>query len=154
MSSDNDLLHQPNTLQQQPPLMKKKSNLIWIVTIIPLLITNLQYLDFLRSWYDRPSFLTSFLGTTPHLSALLGINLVAASFYLQKKSNPNWIIIFTFLVMCNLIFYGHMLSWITSPYLGLALVGAFPYLLILSVVDFIAVFNELPRSKLRGIKIV
>jgi len=33
-----------------------------------------------------------------------------------------------------------MLLWIASPYLSLALLGASPYFLILSVIDFIAIF--------------
>jgi hypothetical protein len=45
MISDTDLPHQPDTLQQQPPLLKKKINRvsIWKVVFIVLLIVNLGF---------------------------------------------------------------------------------------------------------------
>jgi hypothetical protein len=42
MTSNTDLLQQPDTLQQ-PPLMKKKSNLIWKVIFITLLTVNVLF---------------------------------------------------------------------------------------------------------------
>jgi hypothetical protein len=125
-------------------IIKKKGNFTWIVTVISFLTVNLQYLWFWYSWFGRLSFNDSFIGTSPHLSALLAIDLIAIALHSQKKSTFNWKVIFILLFMFNLIFYVHMLSWITnphlSPYFSLALLGAFPYFLILSVIDFIAVF--------------
>lgn len=45
MDNDNDLPHQPDTLQQQPPLLKKKINRvsIWKVIFIVLLVVNLGF---------------------------------------------------------------------------------------------------------------
>jgi hypothetical protein len=44
MTSNTDLPHQPDTLQQPPPLMKKKSSPIWRITFILLLICNSIFL--------------------------------------------------------------------------------------------------------------
>src|SRR5687767_14191001 len=102
MTSENDLSHQPDTLQKQPALKKKKNNIIWIVTVTSLLIANLQYLHFLYSWsnrlgFDSLAFSMQFCGTTPHLSALLAIDLVTASFFFSKNTNTYWKVLFILL---------------------------------------------------------
>jgi hypothetical protein len=43
MVSENDLLHQPDTLQQQPPQLKKKGNSIVKVVFILLLVMNIVF---------------------------------------------------------------------------------------------------------------
>jgi magnesium-transporting ATPase (P-type) len=43
MSSDNDLPQQLDTLQQQPPLTKKKRNPFWKIIFISLLIVHLGF---------------------------------------------------------------------------------------------------------------
>lgn len=49
MTSDTDLPLQPYTLQQHPPLMKKKSNPIWKVVFITLLIVNVLFVSWANS---------------------------------------------------------------------------------------------------------
>jgi hypothetical protein len=126
-------------------IMKHKNNPIWIIIWIaffsPLLIANLQYLDFVLSElykYGSGHFRDSFWGTLPQLSALLAVDLIAASFYLKKKSNPNWKVIFILLLILSLISFVPLLPLYTSPYLVLTLVGVLPSFLVLLIVDLLA----------------
>lgn len=125
--------------------IKKSKNspfriVIWIVIFCPLLLANLQYLAFVLSRYGWQSFGPSFWGTLPQLLALLAVDLVAASFYLKQKSNLNWELIV--LTSLNLTYFGQLLSWYTDPYLGLALLGAFPSFLALLAVDLMVLFTK------------
>jgi hypothetical protein len=85
MNSDNDLLHQPDSLQQ--PVMKKKSNSTWKVIFISLLIFNLIYLGYLLLYFSSDAYFSffEFIGLLPNLLFLSIIDLIAIVSYIIKQ---------------------------------------------------------------------
>lgn len=133
MNSNNKELHK-----------KKKSNLIFIAIAISFLFVNLQYLDFLYSWFTNATFFAfrnSFMASSLHLAALLAVDIISTTIYLQKRGTPSWKVIFILLFISNFVFYSQILFWILSSWdYFFVLLEAFPYFLILSVIDLLAVF--------------
>lgn len=119
--------------------MTRLSTIPLIIFFTPLLIANVQYLDFLITSYDKPYFIYYFNPLIPYLSSLLSLDLIAATFYLWRKSYPYSIFIFALLILCNLLIFLCILYSIDSPYVGIALVGMLPYFITLLVIDIIAV---------------
>ena len=89
MISDTDLPLQPDSLQQQPPLMNKKNNLIWIARIMPLLIVNVLFVSWANDQLSLVGRLDLYLILVFPLVALLLaiIDFIAVFFYIRKLSN-------------------------------------------------------------------
>jgi hypothetical protein len=104
MSSDTDLPHQPDT-PQHPSLIKKKSNPMWKVIFILLLIVNLIYLSplLLVLFYGNPGF--GFLGMIPYFFVFSLIDFIAVFSYIITQ-NPHGIaknISYTLLIPISLV---------------------------------------------------
>lgn len=85
MNDNTDLPHQPDTLQQQPPLMKKKSNPIWIVVFILLLIVNVIFVSWARWQMSGYMGAMAALAIFPLALPLAIIDFLAVFFYIHTQ---------------------------------------------------------------------
>jgi hypothetical protein len=132
MASDTDLSDQADTSQQQTPLMKKKSNPIWKVIFILLLIINLApgLLIWLPLFQGNNHFsnvniidtvITSIVFVVIFQGVLAIPNLIAILFYviIHRPKAVARIISFVILISLILVIIMDIWSIYTSPPLKL-----------------------------------
>ena len=154
MTSDSDLLKQPDTFQQSS-LTNKNSNPKWTGFVSLLIILHLPFVLPLAYIISQSRLAPlSILRMNPFLSeALLPlaiIDLSAIILCLYKKSPP-WIIFFIMLFCINIMFF-HRVSWgLRQSGGGVAALAIVPLAAGLVIIDTTALLFYIIRIKPQGI---